>query len=89
MLDKLKEDLREAITGSTPENDLRARLHDRHAAGAFFAQQVATLRMCGDETASDFGSRAAAADQGRGACRQNGSALDARGHCATLPHSRS
>ena len=30
MFDKLKEDLRETLTGSTPENDLRARLHADH-----------------------------------------------------------
>jgi hemerythrin superfamily protein len=30
MWDKLKEDLREAVTGSTTENDLRARLHADH-----------------------------------------------------------
>ncbi|MEQ1504918.1 MAG: hemerythrin domain-containing protein [Myxococcota bacterium] len=31
MFDKLKEGLRETLTGSTPENDLRARLHADHA----------------------------------------------------------
>jgi len=30
MLDKLREDVREAVTGATPENDLRARLHADH-----------------------------------------------------------
>ncbi|MEZ5397882.1 MAG: hemerythrin domain-containing protein [Bryobacterales bacterium] len=30
MFDKLKEDLRETVTGSNPENDLRARLHADH-----------------------------------------------------------
>lgn len=31
MFDKMKEDLREAVTGATPDNDLRARLHADHA----------------------------------------------------------
>jgi hemerythrin superfamily protein len=30
MFDKMKEDVREALTNSTPENDLRARLHADH-----------------------------------------------------------
>ena len=30
MFDKLKEDVRETLTGSTPHNDLRARLHADH-----------------------------------------------------------
>jgi hemerythrin superfamily protein len=30
MFDKIKEDAREALTGSNPENDLRARLHADH-----------------------------------------------------------
>lgn len=30
MFDKIKEDIRESLTGSTPENDLRARLHADH-----------------------------------------------------------
>jgi hemerythrin superfamily protein len=31
MFDKIKEDIRESLTGSTPENDLRARLHADHS----------------------------------------------------------